>query len=176
MLSAGTTGHVVTTYVDARRRLTSADELSEFGTARDLVVKPDGASVWALGAGAVGWSLRGADSLGGVPAAAGAVPVARSADGRFLLAETDTTVGDDTAATPVESGAPTVGGAISITRQGRVFDMRTRRPVGAAFVGQPLGFLADGRHVVVAVDEGVEVLDVATGRSRASPSRPRRTR
>jgi class 3 adenylate cyclase/WD40 repeat protein len=148
-VAAGTTGRVATFSLIAERSLPAV--VTQFGTARDLLVTPDRASMWAIGAGAVGWSLRGVDSLGGAPAGgAQSFPAGVSPDGRLLLVNTDVTSGlDEVPPPPADPGAPQVGSALSVSRTTHVLDTRTMKPVGDSADGLGIGFLADSERFLM---------------------------
>lgn len=172
-ISAGTTGQT-TTWTTA---FVNGDPIpsfaTQFGTARDLVVAPDGSSVWAAGAGAAGWSLRNVDSLGGTPSGGSKIPVALSPDGTLLLANADVQTESGPVEVPSDPSAPMVGPAVSVSRMVYVLDARTRREVGQPISGQGIGFLADGKHFVAASlaavagdQDPIAVVNIETGTSR----------
>jgi len=167
-ISAGITGTTTTWRFNAPDGTRPAPHHNtQFGSVRHIMATPDGRSVWAIGAGAVGWSLAGVDSLGGAPSAPGLVATALSPNGRLLLVEVSSVLSSAPAPTPTDPSAPSVGTAISLTRSALVLDAHTLRPVGPSVPGNGLGFLADGAHVVVADGNGVpQIVDIATGRTR----------
>ena len=178
-ISAGITGTTTTWRIGAGDLAPPAPHHNtQFGNVRDIMATPDGRSVWAVGAGAVGWSVAGVDSLGGSPSEARVIATSLSPDGRFLLVDASDEIEGPAGTTPTDPGAPTVGTAVSLTRRVQVLDAHTLRPVGAPIPGQGLGFLADSTHVVLQGSDATPVaVDITTGATRVlalpdSPSSP----
>jgi class 3 adenylate cyclase/WD40 repeat protein len=174
-ISAGSTGRTYTwNTVRADRGINIPSFATQFGAARDLVVTPDGSALWAAGAGAVGWSLVGDDSLGGDATGDSLTPVALSADGTRLLANADINIESEQPLAPADPNAPQVGTALAVSRTTQVLDAATMTKIGRPYDGIGLGFLPDGKHFVASAVGGIDgvmpatvvVVDIATGRAR----------
>ena len=173
-ISAGSTGRTYTWNTVRADRGTIPSFTSQLGATRDLLIAPNGSALWAAGAGAVGWSLVGEDSLGGEASGGSLSPVALSADGTRLLANADISVESEQPLVPADPNEPQVGTAVAISRTTQVLDAVTMKKVGRPYDGLGIGFLPDGKRFIASAVGQIDgvmpgtvvVIDIATGQAR----------
>ncbi len=168
-LVGGVTGRV--------RVATSGDEQlelqSQVGSVTDLVVSPDGSTAWALGSGAMGWSLDIARSAVRPSDDAAVMPIAISPDGRYVLASEDRMTISALPPPVSDPNEPQVGSAASVARMIHVLDAVTLESVIEPVVGVPIGFIADSRRILVTTDLVVaQILDLDSGSLTTLPVIP----